>query len=69
MECNPRKETPQKMFARLSQIIVVTGIIIKLINIRNIGKDLTMNLVKRITNANFKLHVLQVTSCFYLQAL
>ena len=39
MECNPRKETPETMFGRLSQITVVTGIIIKLINIRHIGKD------------------------------
>ena len=69
MECNPRKETPETMFGRLSQITLVTGIIIKLINIRHIGKDFTMNLVKRKTNANLKLHVLQVTSCFYLQAL
>ena len=29
MECNPRKETPETMFGPLSQITVVTGIIIK----------------------------------------
>ena len=69
MECNPAKETLETMFGRLSQITVVTGIILKPTNIRHIGKDFSMKLVKRKTNANLNLHFLQVTSCFYLQEL